>query len=160
MAAAKTLGKQLVRNREHTQRMQVTKGHMKGIANQMTVAASQQTMIGAMANAGKVMGKVNESMDPAQMAKMMGEFEKQNEMMDTKQEMMDDALDGLFDDDEIEEEADNVTQQVLDELGLDLSAKLATPSAQAPGIKNRVEEDPAAEMDELSARLAALKTPA
>ena len=41
-----------------------------------------------------------------------GEFTQENEQMDTKQEMMDDALDGLFDDDNIEEEADSVTQQV------------------------------------------------
>jgi hypothetical protein len=33
--------------------------------------------------------------------------------MEDKQEMMDETLDGIFDDDTIEEEADAVTQQVM-----------------------------------------------
>ncbi len=40
------------------------------------------------------------------------EFTQENEKMNDKQEMMDDALDNIFDDDTIEEEADAVTQQV------------------------------------------------
>jgi hypothetical protein len=42
---------------------------------------------------------------------LAGDFSQENDKLNDKQEMMDDALDGLFDDDEIEEEADAVTQQ-------------------------------------------------
>ena len=47
------------------------------------------------------------------------EFEKENDIMDQRQEMMDDAIDdvtGLED----EEESDEVVQKVFDELGVDL----------------------------------------
>ena len=44
------------------------------------------------------------------MNKVMMEFQRENEKMDMKQEMMDDALDSLFDDDTVEDEADAVTQ--------------------------------------------------
>lgn len=47
------------------------------------------------------------------------EFEKENDIMDQRQEMMDDAIDdvtGLED----EEEGDVVVQEVLDEIGVDL----------------------------------------
>ena len=47
------------------------------------------------------------------------EFEKENDIMDQRQEMMDDAIDdvtGLED----EEEGEEVVNQVLDEIGIDL----------------------------------------
>lgn len=48
------------------------------------------------------------------------EFERENDIMDQRQEMMDDAIDdvnGLEDEDEEEE----VVNQVLDEIGVDLN---------------------------------------
>ena len=47
------------------------------------------------------------------------EFEKENDIMDQRQEMMDDAIDdvtGLED----EEEGEEVVKEVLDEIGVDL----------------------------------------
>lgn len=47
------------------------------------------------------------------------EFERENEIMDERQEMMDDAIDeatGLED----EEESEDVVKEVLDEIGVDL----------------------------------------
>lgn len=49
------------------------------------------------------------------------EFEKENDIMDQRQEMMDDAIDdatGLED----EEESEDVVNQVLDEIGIDLGS--------------------------------------
>mmetsp|Transcript_29176 Transcript_29176/g.59302 ORF Transcript_29176/g.59302 Transcript_29176/m.59302 type:complete len:91 (+) Transcript_29176:8-280(+) len=87
-------------------------------------------------------------------SKMLQEFEKQNEVMDAKQEMLDDGLDGLFDDDEITTEADSVTAQVLEEIGLDMAGKMAAPAVGAP--RQQVAE---AEEEDLTARLAALRAP-
>ena len=47
------------------------------------------------------------------------EFERENDMMDQRQEMMDDAIDDTFEDEE--EESDEIVNQVLDEIGVDLS---------------------------------------
>lgn len=47
------------------------------------------------------------------------EFERENEIMDQRQEMMDDAVDeatGLDD----EEEGEEIVKEVLDEIGVDL----------------------------------------
>jgi len=58
------------------------------------------------------------------------EFERENDVMDQRQELMDDAIDDAFEDDE--EETDQVVNQVLDEIGIDLSQSLTeTPSALA-----------------------------
>jgi charged multivesicular body protein 2A len=47
------------------------------------------------------------------------EFERENDMMDQRQEMMDDAIDDTFEDEE--EQTDEIVNQVLDEIGIDLS---------------------------------------
>ncbi|KAJ1472311.1 hypothetical protein T484DRAFT_1840846, partial [Baffinella frigidus] len=119
-AQARLLAKQLVRIRAQKDRAMVMKGQVSGIASSMKLMESNVKMMGTAAKVSEVMGQ-----DPAQMRGMMQEYQKQAAQMDMKQalpytksptEMMDDALDNLFDDDEIEEEADGITQQVLDEL--------------------------------------------
>jgi charged multivesicular body protein 2A len=47
------------------------------------------------------------------------EFERENDIMDQRQEMMDDAIDDMTGVDE-EEESDEVVEQVLEEIGVDL----------------------------------------
>jgi division protein CdvB (Snf7/Vps24/ESCRT-III family) len=52
------------------------------------------------------------------------EFEKENDIMDQRQEMMDDAIDdatGMED----EEESEDVVNQVLDEIGIDLGQSVS-----------------------------------
>ena len=52
------------------------------------------------------------------------EFERENDIMDQRQEMMDDAIDdvtGLED----EEEGEEVVNQVLDEIGVDLNSAVS-----------------------------------
>ena len=45
---------------------------------------------------GKAMGAMNRKMNLPQISKIMQEFEKQNEMMGMKEEMMSDAMDDAF----------------------------------------------------------------
>lgn len=47
------------------------------------------------------------------------EFEKENDVMDQRQEMMDDAIDDVTGVDD-EEEGEEVVKEVLDEIGVDL----------------------------------------
>lgn len=54
------------------------------------------------------------------------EFERENDIMDQRQEMMDDAIDeatGLED----EEEGEEIVKEVLDEIGVDLNQAVCTP---------------------------------
>lgn len=63
------------------------------------------------------------------------EFEKENDIMDQRQEMMDDAVDdvtGLED----EEEGEEVVNQVLDEIGVDLGQ--AVSLLNRAHIRNRL----------------------
>ena len=62
---------------------------------------------------------MNRQMNLPALQRIAMEFEKENDIMDQRQEMMDDAIDdatGLED----EEESEDVVNQVLDEIGIDL----------------------------------------
>merc|ERR1712183_946766 len=69
-------------------------------------------------------------MNMPQISKIMMEFEKQNELMDMKQEMVDDAFAG----DEDEDEEENILGAVLQELGVEAASKMEeTPSTAVMG---------------------------
>jgi hypothetical protein len=69
---------------------------------------------------------MNRQMNLPALQRIAMEFEKENDIMDQRQEMMDDAIDdvtGLED----EEEGEEVVNQVLDEIGIDLGQKVGAP---------------------------------
>ncbi len=73
----------------------------------------------AMKGATGVLGSMNRSMNLPALQRIAMEFEKENDIMDQRQEMMDDAIDdvtGLED----EAEGEEVVEQVLEEIGIDL----------------------------------------
>jgi charged multivesicular body protein 2A len=76
-------------------------------------------MTNAMKGATQVLGTMNRNMNLPQLQRIAMEFEKENDIMDQRQEMMDDAIDdvtGLED----EAEGDEIVEQVMEELGVDL----------------------------------------
>jgi division protein CdvB (Snf7/Vps24/ESCRT-III family) len=76
-------------------------------------------MMQAMKGATGVLGSMNRSMNLPALQRIAMEFERENDIMDQRQEMMDDAIDdvtGLED----EAEGDEVVEQVLEEIGVDL----------------------------------------
>merc|ERR1719500_1023409 len=69
-------------------------------------------------------------MNPQQVAKTMQEFDMANTKMEMTEEMMNDTLDDILADSDEEEEQDAVVNQVLDEIGIEISGKLSeAPSA-------------------------------
>ena len=76
-------------------------------------------MMQSMKGATSLLGSMNRQMNLPALQRIAMEFEKENDIMDQRQEMMDDAIDdvtGLED----EEEGDEVVKEVLDEIGVDL----------------------------------------
>ena len=74
----------------------------------------------SMKGATQLLGSMNRQMNLPALQRIAMEFEKENDIMDQRQEMMDDAIDdvtGLED----EEEGEEVVNKVLDEIGVDLS---------------------------------------
>lgn len=81
-------------------------------------------LAGAMTTATKSMAQMNQVMKPEQLGKTMQEFGKATAKMDMTEEMMNDALDDILNESGDEEESENIVQQVLDEIGIDISSKV------------------------------------
>jgi charged multivesicular body protein 2A len=63
---------------------------------------------------------MNRQMNLPGLAKIAMEFERENDIMEQRQEMMDDAIDDAMDVG-AEEEGEEVVEQVLEEIGVDLT---------------------------------------
>ncbi len=71
------------------------------------------------------MQNMNRQLNLPQIQKILQEFEKQSEIMDMKEEMINEHIDDAMEDEGDEEETDAVVSQVLDELGLQLNDQLS-----------------------------------
>lgn len=90
-----------------------------------TVRSNEQ-MMQSMKGATMLLGSMNRQMNLPALQRIAMEFERENDIMDQRQEMMDDAIDdvtGLED----EEEGEEVVNQVLDEIGVDLNNAVSGP---------------------------------
>lgn len=121
-----------------------------------------------MKDATRLLGSMNRSMNLPQLQKIAMDFEKENDIMDQRQEMMDDAVDDAIGDEyEDDEEADEIVDKVLDEIGVDLNSKMKeTPQGLDTGVveNQRVAQPVGAsgggggdDDDDLQARLDSLK---
>jgi hypothetical protein len=89
-----------------------------------TVRSNEQ-MMQSMKGATMLLGSMNRQMNLPALQRIAMEFERENEIMDQRQEMMDDAIDeatGLED----EEESEEIVKEVLDEIGVDLGQAVRT----------------------------------
>lgn len=74
----------------------------------------------AMKGATMALGSMNKSMNLPALQKIAMEFERENDIMEQRQEIMDDAMDDAMDVG-VEEEGDEVVEQVLEEIGIDFN---------------------------------------
>ncbi|GET89797.1 hypothetical protein, conserved [Leishmania tarentolae] len=153
--AVRIMARDLVRTRKYNQKMYRMRTQIQGVSLRMQTMQSSAQMADAMKGVAKAMRSMNKKMNIPEMQKIMREFEKQNEMMGMKEDMMNDAVDEVMDDDGMEEEeTEQEIQKVMDEAGLEFRTKVGVTDTALPqkGSEAQGETD-----EELDARLAALK---
>jgi hypothetical protein len=158
--ALKSMAKNLVQLRNQRDKMIGAKYNLGAVGMQASSMATHQAAASAIGSVTTAMSSANKAVDSTEMAKIMNQFQRENEVMAVRQEMMDDALTDAFDADGVEEEADEVTNQVLAELGVEMDSKmvgLSAPSAQPANAAATAEEEALADaLPDLKARLDAL----
>lgn len=128
MGAAKIQAKDLVRTRRYIEKFYGMRSQLQKISLRLQTYRTNEQMMQAMKGATMALGSMNKSMNLPQLQRIAQEFERENDIMDQRQEMMDDAIDDAMDTG-VEEEGDEVVEQVLEEIGVDLSQSLGeTPS--------------------------------
>ena len=159
--ALSTMAKQLVSTRQQKEKLISSKYQLGAMNTKASVMTSQLGAAQAMKSVTGAMGKMNDAVDAKEMTKMMMEFQKQTEIMNVKEELMDDALTDAFDNEDIEEEAEQITNQVLAELGVELDGQMAGLYAPQSKVQKNsrpaaVQEDEEDMLPELRDRLNAL----
>jgi response regulator of citrate/malate metabolism len=76
------------------------------------------------------MKSLNKEMDLHEINTLIREFSKNTDTMEMKSETVSDSLDSILNDDESEEETEKLTNQILDELGLQTIMALEDPKIQ------------------------------
>lgn len=128
--ACRVLAKQLVHLRKQKTRTFAVSSKVTSMSTQTKVMNSQMKMAGAMSTTAKTMQAVNKKMDPQKTLQTMQNFQKENMKMEMTEEMINDTLDDIFDGSDDEEESQDIVNQVLDEIGIEISGKMAkAPSA-------------------------------
>lgn len=118
--------KDLVRTRRYIQKFYQMRTQLQAISLRIQTVRSNEQMMQSMKGATVLLGSMNRQMNLPALQRIAMEFEKENDIMDQRQEMMDDAIDdvtGLED----EEESEEVVNQVLDEIGIDLGQAVSGP---------------------------------
>ena len=158
-SALKSMAKNLVQVRNQREKMYAAKAQLGAVGMQASSMAGQVAASSAIGSVTDAMTKANAAVDSKEMAKIMNEFSRQTEVMAVREEMMNDALTDAFDSEGVEEEADEVTGQVLAELGIEMDQKfvgLSAPSKQPPGQVAEEEDALADALPDLRSRLDAL----
>jgi len=125
MDAVKIMAKDLVRTRRYVKKFILMKANIQAVSLKVQTLRSQNAMAMAMKGVTRALQSMNKQMNLPQIQRIMADFEKQSEIMDMKEEMMNDAIDDVMGDEEDEEESDAVVTQVLDELGVQLNQQLS-----------------------------------
>ncbi|XP_055638310.1 charged multivesicular body protein 2a [Toxorhynchites rutilus septentrionalis] len=123
--AVKIMAKDLVRTRRYVRKFMLMKANIQAVSLKIQTLKSQNAMGEAMKGVTKAMSNMNRQLNLPQIQKILHEFEKQSEIMDMKEEMINDAMDDAMEDEGDEEETDAIVSQVLDELGLQLNDQLS-----------------------------------
>ncbi|KAJ5832480.1 SNF7 family protein [Penicillium riverlandense] len=166
MEACKIQAKDLVRTRRYIQKFYQMRTQLQAISLRIQTVRSNEQMMQSMKGATHLLGSMNRQMNLPALQRIAMEFERENEVMDERQEMMDDAIDEATGMEGEEEEGEDVMREVLDSLGVELGGQLGetptdiqtatkerTPVAQAVGGGG----GPATDDDDLQARFDGLR---
>lgn len=177
MDAVRILAKQIVRNDHYCKKFTLMRTNLEAVSLKLQTLKSTNAMGQTMKQVTQVMKRMNASMKLPQLQRIMMDFEKESGLLDSKEEMMSDAIDDALGEDDIDE-SEAIVNSVLAELGIEMNEQLsnlpgsgtiATGQANTPGrIAIPTPAGPAGpagsgsmdgtiDEDDLEARLARLK---
>ncbi|CAH0560808.1 unnamed protein product [Brassicogethes aeneus] len=144
MDAVKIMARDLVRTRRYVKKFMLMKANIQAVSLKIQTLRSQNTMAQAMKGVTKAMASMNRQLNLPQIQRILQDFEKQSEIMDMKEEIMNDAIDDAMEGDDDEEESDAIVNQVLDELGLQLGDALSGLPQTSGALPSQGQKQPAA----------------
>ena len=161
IAAVRIMAQDLVRSRRYSQRFRAMKAQLQAVSLRMTTMQSTAQLSQAMSQVTRAMHQMNSQVNLTGMQNTMREFDRQNQMMCMKEEIISDQMDLEEEEDDDEDQSDLEVRKVLDELCLGIGEKIRvttkpTPTTVTPTTSATEEEDEEADR-QLMVRFNALK---
>jgi len=150
--AAKMMAKDIVRMRNQVDKMNQFCGQLKGVEIRISGLNSLNELSEAMEEAGKSIMAVSGKLDAKKMQTLSKQLCMEDAKLDMKSEMMTEILDSMGE--STEEETDELYNQVLQEVGINVSELI--PESSKKKVE-KVEEVKVAEEDSLDAMLKQLQ---
>eukprot|EP00347_Sterkiella_histriomuscorum_P021172 403334975 len=152
--AAKVLAKDVARMRSQVTQYYAMSSQLKAMSMKMSTMHSYTEIMKGLAGSTNVLQMMNEQMNIQQIQTVLKDFTKESMKQGINQEAIDDAMSmGM---DNVDEEADNLYENILGEIGLEYS--LEDPTKVKPKLEPiHKQEEVKQDLDDLEARLAALK---
>mmetsp|Transcript_1908 Transcript_1908/g.6784 ORF Transcript_1908/g.6784 Transcript_1908/m.6784 type:complete len:234 (+) Transcript_1908:594-1295(+) len=162
VASCRILAKEVVQARRTTSRLYVNKAQMMDVSMQLGQNLATVRAVGHLEKSTEVMKAVNDLIKTPEVMKTMQELSKEMMKAGVIEEMVADAMDGVLDSEDLEEETEEEVQKVLAELAGETVAELPAasrtqPAAPEPVAAEEEEEEDDAEMEALQARLNAVR---
>lgn len=133
LSAAKIQAKDLIRSQNYITRFQNVKLQLQAIELRIQAIKSNDAMVRSMTDAARILNGMNQGVQLPNLQRIVMDFEKQNDIMDQKQEMIDETMDNTMGEDEgmeeeEDEQANEIINKIVDEIGVDLSTKMNNSS--------------------------------
>jgi charged multivesicular body protein 2A len=157
MESVKIMAKDMVRSRHYALKFGRMKTQIQAVALRLQTMSSTAQMAKAMTGVTKAMRSMNRGLNLPAMQGIMREFERQNELMGMKEDMMADAIDEAMEEADDEAEMDAEVSKVVDELMLDFKTGQTVVPGQALPVPQQQQQETTEEDKDLEARLAALR---
>lgn len=130
-AACKVLAKQLVQIRKQKNRTYGMNAKINSVSSKNRLIGTNAKLTEAISTTAKTMKNINQTVRPDKVAADMRTFQQASMKMDMTDEMINESLDDILNDSDDEKETDAIVSQVLDEIGIEISGKMA--AAPRPG---------------------------
>uniref|UniRef100_D3TNI8 Putative assembly/vacuolar sorting protein n=1 Tax=Glossina morsitans morsitans TaxID=37546 RepID=D3TNI8_GLOMM len=130
------LAKQLVEIRKQKSRTFAANSKITSIGYQNKTIGTNVALSNAMGTTAKTMAEMNKVLRPEGIAANVRDFQQANMKMEMTDEMINDTLDEMLNDSDEEEETNAVVNKVLDEIGIEISGKMANiPAAGSSDLE-------------------------
>lgn len=150
--ACRILAKQLIEIRKQKSRSYAATGKIQSIGYQNKNMGANIALGEAMGTTAKTMASMNKVMRPEAIAGTVRDFQQANMHMEMTDEMINDTLDDMLNESGDEEESNDVVNRVLDEIGIEISGKMASIPATGSEFETsgkRTEKDIADQLAKL-----------
>jgi charged multivesicular body protein 3 len=168
--AARSLAREIVHSRRAVSRLCVQKAQMIGVGNALAGQLAMVRVAGTLQRSTEVMSVVGSLVRLPEIGATMAAMQREMARAGLIDEVVHDALDSALGGEEVEEEADAEVERVLEEVAAGAVAaapaaprRQQPPAARAPAAAQQQrpeegeEEEPPEELEELQARLDAVR---